>query len=242
MAVTNRPSVQTANRLRRRSKALLEALEPRRLMHFDPDHPDHFDPPVTMSPLAIDAQLTPHVGPFKSVTASGTIPALNSDDDATAQLYLDFDGSASMSWAGKTTGTVPAYDTDGDAATFTAGELSNIEQIWERVSEIYSPFNINVTTVDPGNLTDGVTTQVIIGGNGSWYGSAGGVAYVGGFYNGASNVCWVFPKMLANGNTKYTAEAISHEAGHTFGLQHQSSYSGSTKTAEYNPGAAGKAP
>ncbi len=195
-----------------------------------------------MSPIATSAKLSPHVGPFTSVTAVGTIPALNSDPDATAQLYLDFDGAPSTSWAGKTTGVTPAYDTDGDASTFTAGELANIQEIWARVAEIYSPFNINVTTVDPGNLTDLVTTDVIVGGTGSWYGSAGGVAFVGGFSNGASNIAWVFPKMLANGNTKYTAEAISHEAGHTFGLQHQSTYSGTTKTNEYNPGSAVKAP
>jgi hypothetical protein len=247
MNLKNLPSWSTSNRINRKfrgrrvARAAMDALEPRRYMHFDPDHPDHFDR-VPMSPLAINAPLSPHVGPFLSATAAGSIPALNSNPDATAQLYLDFAGYGSISWGGKTTGVTPAYDTDGDAGTFTAGELSNIQEIWSRVSEIYSPFNINVTTVDPGNLTDGVTTEVVIGGTGSWYGSAGGVAYIGAFSNGASNIAWVFPKMLANGNTKYTAEAISHEAGHTFGLQHQSKYSGSTKTAEYNPGTAAKAP
>src|SRR5262249_27790283 len=40
----------------------------------------------------------------------------------------------------------------------------------------------------------------------------------------------------------YTAEAVAHESGHTFGLQHQSTYSGSTKTNEYNPGDSNTAP
>jgi fibronectin type 3 domain-containing protein len=231
-------SKSTSNRLSRAAGAVLESLEVRRLMHVDPNHPDHFDP-VPMSPVGTVVPATPHVGPF---AALADVPELNSNLDATAQLYIDFDGAPSMAWGSYTSAVTPAYDTDGDATSFTAGELSNIEQIWSRVAELYSPFNINVTTVDPGNLSDKLTTRVIVGGTGSWYGSAGGVAYIGAFYNSAPNVAWVFPKMLANGNTKYTAEAISHESGHTFGLNHQSTYSGTKKTAEYNPGTSAKAP
>ncbi|HEY7090473.1 MAG TPA: fibronectin type III domain-containing protein [Tepidisphaeraceae bacterium] len=220
---------------------LLEELESRLLMHFDPHDPDHFDP-VPLNPILRQSKLTPHVGPFKSATAAGTIPALNSDPDATAQLFLDFNGADAMTWGQFTTTQTPSYDTDGDPGTFTAGELTNIQQIWSRVSEAYSPFNINVTTVDPGNLDDHVTTRVVVGGNGSWYGAAGGVAYVGAFSNSAPNIAWVFPAMLSNGNVKFTSDAIEHEAGHTFGLQHQSVYSGTKKTNEYNPGSAAKAP
>lgn len=240
-AVTTRPHTKSRRRDRAMVKAIMEGLESRRYMHFDPNDPDHFDP-IPMDPVATIAPLTPHVGPFTPAGTAGAIPALNSNPDATAQLYLNFGGAPALTWGSFHSAITPAYDTDGDAGTFTAGELSNIQQIWSRVAEIYSPFNINVTTVDPQTLADGVCTEAIIGGNGAWYGSAGGVAYIGGFSNGASNIAWVFPKMLANGNPKYTAEAISHEAGHTFGLQHQSKYSGSTKTAEYNPGTAGKAP
>ncbi|HVT89389.1 MAG TPA: fibronectin type III domain-containing protein [Tepidisphaeraceae bacterium] len=225
----------------RAAGAIVQSLEARLLMHFDPNDPDHFDP-VPMNPILKAVTASPHKGPFKSAAIAASIPALNSDEDATAQLYLDFNGAAPMSWGSFTSAQTPAYDTDNDPSTFTAGELSNIQQIWARVAEIYSPFNINVTTVDPGNLTDRVTTRVIVGGDGAWYGAAGGVAYVGAFYNSAPNIAWVFPKMLANGNVKYTADAISHEAGHTFGLQHQSTFNGSSKTNEYNPGTSAKAP
>ena len=70
--------------------------------------------------------------------------------------------------------------------------------------------------------------MIAIGGNYTdWYGAAaGGVAYVGGFYNSAPNVGYVFPGALANGNPKYVAEAAAHEAGHLFGLQHQAAWSG----------------
>jgi hypothetical protein len=60
------------------------------------------------------------------------------------------------------------------------------------------------------------------------------VAWPGGFYNGYPNTVFVFPKNLANGVPKYTAEASAHEAGHSFGLDHQSDYVGTTKTDEYS--------
>ena len=46
----------------------------------------------------------------------------------------------------------------------------------------------------------------------------------------------VFSGNLADGNTRYTGDAVSHESGHGFGLNHQSIYSGTTKTAEYSTG------
>src|SRR5690349_4114687 len=120
-------------RVRRTAGTMIQQLESRLLMHFDPNDPNHFDP-VPMAPIVGELKLSPHVGPFEPVDEVGTIPALNSNPDATAELYIDFDGNASTVWAGKTTGVTPAYDTDGDASTFTAGELTNIENIWERVS------------------------------------------------------------------------------------------------------------
>jgi hypothetical protein len=123
-----------------------------------------------------------------------------------------------------------------NAASFSASELSAIQQIWARVAEDFAPFNIDVTTINPGSLANKVVAQIAIGGNGSWYGSAGGVAYVGGFYNGASNVGFVFEDNLANGDPKFVAEAASHEAGHTLGLSHD----GATGTSYYRGSGSGE--
>ena len=73
----------------------------------------------------------------------------------------------------------------------------------------------------------------MIGGTGSWAGGAyGGYTYVGDFAQTAvPNIAYVFSGNLADGNTRYTGDAISHESGHGFGLNHQSVYSGTTKTA-----------
>jgi hypothetical protein len=69
------------------------------------------------------------------------------------------------------------------------------------------------------------------------------VAYVGGFSNSASNVAFIFPKNLGNGLAQYVAEAVSHESGHLFGLQHQSAYDAFGTKTEYAPAnAAGDAP
>ena len=175
-----------------------------------------------------------------SARAALAVPEYSSLPGAHAKIYLDFGGTNySGTWAGKTPGTVPAYDTDGNASTFTPTELANIRQIFVRVAEKYSPFNINVTTVNPGNENNLETARLIIGGSNTWYSSsAGGVAFVNGFTNSSSNVGWVFPKNLSNGNPKTVAEASAHEAGHLFGLSHQSTWAQVngvwTETQEYS--------
>jgi hypothetical protein len=163
------------------------------------------------------------------------IPALDSRASAAAKIYLDFNGDTSATWGSYRPGTTPAYDTDGDATTFSDTELANIRDIFNRVAEKYAPFNIDVTTVDPGTYANRVAVHVVIGGSGSWLGSAaGGVAFINAFTNSSSNNAWVFPAMLGNGTPKYVAEAAAHEAGHTFGLQHQSAYdSAGNQTAAY---------
>jgi len=166
------------------------------------------------------------------------VPVLNSRLGAKATLYLDFNGHIESRWGERTNIVTPAYDIDGNFASFSALEVANIREIWTRVAEDYAPFNVNVTTIAPTSIADRVSVRMAIGGNYSdWFGSsAGGVAYVGGFYNGASNVGYVFEDALGNGNAKYVAEATSHEAGHLFGLSHQAEWSGGTLVTEYNAG------
>jgi hypothetical protein len=64
---------------------------------------------------------------------------------------------------------VPPYDIDGNLASFSPTELSNIVAIWRGVSEDYAPFNVDVTTVNEiatgAPMTDYV--RVAIGGKSS---------------------------------------------------------------------------
>jgi hypothetical protein len=183
-------------------------------------------------------------GDTAATSVVGAVPALHSNPNATVKLYLDFDGAAAATWGSYSVTATPAYSQDADASTFTSTELASIQQIWARVSEKYSPFNIDVTTVDPGTYADRVALHAVIGGGGAWTGvSCGGISYVGAFANSSPNTSYIFSDNLGMGAAKYVAEAIAHEAGHAFGLQHQSTYSATgALTNSYNPGTSVIAP
>jgi hypothetical protein len=261
-------SRRSARKQRVRYFPAFEPIEPRMMLHgwglsehaFDHDHGDHdhdehgleyYDPSVGAWLHAIK------VGPLDfatgntsgGVAAAGAknplsaLPGLSSLPGAKATLYLDFNGHSESTWGSYRNVKTPVYDTDGDRTTFSDAELAAITEIWQRVSEDYAPFNVNVTTVDPGNFANGKALRVSIGGNGSWVGSGfGGIAFVDAFTNTAPNTVFVFSDNLSKGSARLVADATSHESGHGFGLQHQSKYSGTSKTAEYNTGTSVSAP
>jgi hypothetical protein len=184
------------------------------------------------------------------------VPAFNSGAaNAPYTLYLDFAGfSFNGTWGagGPSPGVTPAYTVDGNASSFNTTELANIKNVWSRVAEKYSPFNINVTTVDPapaaflGNDTfrqayydsrPGLM-HTVIGGSGSWRPDAGGVSYVNvapGLGGAGTHTNWVFSAQ-APSFLQFIGEASAHEDGHALGLSHQSDYSGNTLLAEYSDG------
>ena len=164
-----------------------------------------------------------------AIGATAQVPLLNSFPSARATIFLDFDGQyvtgTSWNWSGPI---------DAQPSGFTVDAMT---QMFNRVAEDYRIFNINITTdstvfiAAPANQR----MRVIVTPTYQWYGSAGGIAFVGSFTWGDNTPCWVFAGLLGN-NPKYVAEAISHEAGHTLGLQHQSAYTTSCTKTEYNPG------
>jgi hypothetical protein len=194
----------------------------------------------------LPARRTLRVEPLeaRNLLAASLVPQLSSRPGAAATLYLDFDGHVEKQWGNRTNVVTPAYDTDGNPASFNAAETSAIREIWSRVAEDYAPFNLNVTTTPPAVIADRVAARMAIGGSYSdWYGSpAGGVAYVGGFAGTGSNVAYIFSSTLGAGNPKYVAEAVSHEAGHLFGAEHQAKWSGRTLVTDYHSGNADWAP
>src|SRR5579859_683351 len=166
------------------------------------------------------------------------VPQLNSYPAGTCAIYLDFVGAPAQSWNTQSVPQTPAFDLDGDPTTFSPTEISAIQQIWAGVAEKYSPFDVNVTTVPPASLVHGRNMEIVIGGDSGWTGGVtGGVSIVGAYANGfADNVSFVFPVNLAN-NPGIIADAAAHEAGHEFGLYHQSVYDAAGNLVNrYNPG------
>jgi len=166
-------------------------------------------------------------GPFDTSEAF----LLHSRPGANLVIYLDFDGHVDNTpgyW--KAGATAPPYNVpNSNPDTFSTDERNRIIEIWQRVAEDYSMFDINVTTEEPAiaDLKKTSTNdarygiRVCIGGSGNdWFGSnVGGVAYVGTFNSGNDVPCWVFPAGSGYG-AKNIAEATSHEVGHTLGLLH----------------------
>jgi len=180
----------------------------------------------------------PHV-PFDTVAGPypyGQTFLLHSRPGSNRTIYLDFNGETVSGTTWKNGGTInaPAYDLDGNQASFSNAEMDGIQYIWQRVTEAYSPFDIDVTTelptideldrsstgdatygtrivvtsIDPSLVTDVSTT---------------GVAYLGSFDETPNHQfkqpAWAFTWAFG-GNNKRLADVTIHELGHTLGLSH----------------------
>ena len=102
------------------------------------------------------------------------------------------------------------------------------------MSEDYAPFDIDVTTQDPGTAAitrssstdEAYGTRVLVTNSDPGVcpsGPCGGVAFLGvidqiGSEHDRLQPVWVFRSSLIS--TKNIGEAISHEAGHNLGLNH----------------------
>jgi hypothetical protein len=156
-------------------------------------------------------------------------------------IFLDFDGGtvSGTAWNGSGIGLAPGgyrgWVLGGDPA-MKADQLRAVQRIWQRVAEDFAPFDVDVTTQDPGDDAldrSGPTdpaygTRVLVTSSreaartvcptacsGSSWVDVFDLTPSHAFYQPS----WVFPEMVGN-DTKDVAEVISHEVGHTFGLQH----------------------
>lgn len=176
-----------------------------------------------------------------AATSPGPYPAdqtfrLHSRPGAHRVLYLDVDGHelpAGNYWLGGVYTAAP-FDTDGSPATWSQEELDTIQSIYLRVAEDYAPFDIDVTTQDPGAtaiarssvgddlyggrvvITDSPHGDICAG-------FCAGVSYVGtldvvGVDHDRLQPSWVFSDGSAN--AQYLANNASHEFGHQMGLSH----------------------
>ena len=159
------------------------------------------------------------------------LPQLSSLPSAQATIFFDFDGQHVQStvWNG------------GNPIDCASSGLTDAQiiQIFNRISEDYRPFNVNITTDSTKFLAAPLINRIriIVTTTSSWYPNVGGVAYTGSFTWGDDTPGFVFSDKLGPFNTKNVAEACTHESGHSLGLSHQSKYSNTCAlVATYNDG------
>lgn len=194
--------------------------------HHDHDH-GHDETP--------EPDLAETTDPLFGTYSTSQAFTLNSKPGAARTIYLDFDGFDARGTAWDTTsspeGVIAApYDLDGNPNTFSDAERRVVIDVWRHVAEDYAPFDINVTTQDPGQAAitrDGSTdlnfgTRVALTPTKTYNCSCGGVAYIANFGTTSRHAyyqpAWVFTKSFGS-NAKNLAEAASHEAGHNLGPQ-----------------------
>ncbi|MEJ7609827.1 MAG: T9SS type A sorting domain-containing protein [Ferruginibacter sp.] len=151
--------------------------------------------------------------------AYAQIPNLSSISSATPlpTVFLDFDGQTVQSGAWQS----------GLPFTVAPSTFNNakILEVFNRVSEDYRPFGVNITTdstkyfaADPFQRI-----RIIVTPTSAWFPNAGGVAYGESFTWGDNTPGFVFEDKLAY-SPKMVSEGCSHESGHSLGLAHQSRY------------------
>jgi hypothetical protein len=214
----------------------------------DPNGMLHVKEPVpTRAPENVG---TPEQGPYPNSDTFNLHSRLGSE----RVIFLDFDGGpvSGTAWNanyGVVTSSQPAFDLDGNPGSWSQAEHDVIQSVWQRVAEDFRPFDVDVTTSDPGaaalNRTNAADTQygtrVLItpsveAATKICSNNCGGVAYVG-IYNLVGNSyyhpAWAFSHKLLN-DDKYIAEAVSHEAGHNLGLGHDGTSSVGYYTGHHN--------
>ena len=191
-----------------------------------------------------------------------SVPELSSRPGAAYTFFLNpagfaFDGQ----WGTDTPGTNLGLENTAPTDTFTSAQQDTIRAIWAQTANQYWSFDVNVTTIDPAIAAGQAATDAqrqayydsqarmmhtIIGppGNAGWQGTADGLANLGVIDSVAANsgdhTNFMFSQDVNNGSSvadgTYIGSIVSHEVGHTFGLQHQGDFNGGTLINEYGLG------
>lgn len=189
-----------------------------------------------LAPGESGAAAEPGEAPGSAPPVTGPEFQLSSLPGAAKTIYLDFDGHTTVgtTWNndyGVSTIVSPPYDTNGNPDTWSAGELQVIADSWAVVAEDFAPWNVNVTTIDPG--VDALRrsgsgdnqwgARVVITDDTFANCSCGGHAYIGAFDDSQDEPTFVYNSSFAG-----VSEAISHEVGHMLLLAHDGTTTGAT--------------
>ncbi|MBB5786573.1 Ig-like domain-containing protein [Jiangella mangrovi] len=154
-------------------------------------------------------------------------PAGGSRPGAPYTVYLDFDGATIRNTEWNRYYEQDVFELAPNAA---AADAAYVYQVWARVAEDYAPFDVNVTTTDPGAdalhktspdddeygmtavVTDTTDIEPAV--------DASGRAWAGGFGNAFLSPAMIFAPVARDSNAPDVGNVVSHEVGHTFGLNH----------------------
>jgi hypothetical protein len=148
------------------------------------------------------------------ISSGGVIPEISTRPSANAVVYLDFDGEqvSDNSWNG------------GKLINAVASGLTpqEIRQVVARVAEDFAAFNINVTTqrANYDNAPVRRRMRVIVTPTDTANPGSGGASYVNSWSRAGYSFSETIPAWVFNTVVKSVAEAVSHEVGHTLGLNH----------------------
>tara|TARA_R110000737_G_scaffold256229_1_gene265125 strand:+ start:177 stop:3377 length:3201 start_codon:yes stop_codon:yes gene_type:complete len=164
------------------------------------------------------------------------IQNLQSKANANKVLYINNWGGVltNTAWNDRYTSgsdiTYSPYSHDSDSANFSDEEKYFIWLAWQEAAEDYSAFDVNVTTSQAvyDATPDAYRSQIIATTTDEFYGSAGGVAYVGVFTDSSDYYKTGF---TWNSNSSSMGMTHSHESGHQMGLSHDG-----TSTKSYYSG------
>lgn len=171
--------------------------------------------------------------PLTAAALTGNVFDLNSRPSSSRVIYLDFDGHSANDPAWGSAGvpgeiTSAAFDIDGAPGAFSAAEQGLIYEVWQRATEDYRLFDVNVTTRDPGieglrrssPIDAAFGQRVVITPSNFTTPGVVGVALLDVFGSNADHAAYVFADAGYKQTAKTMGEAVAHEAGHTFGLNH----------------------
>ena len=176
--------------------------------------------------------------------------ALNSNPGAPVTFYLGFAGGvipggdpllAARTDGGSGDIPVNPYDTDGNIGIFSNEEIDEITEIWARVAEDFRPFDVNVTTVNPGPLNDNQDAAVLIGGDGSFLNLPIDYTASSNAFSDISldNTGYVFSEAIFDSFSSQQQQIAYHASaaiGTMLGLEPHSNYIGGFLLNTYDPG------